>query len=33
MNEWPVNKAVIDLPVMLKGNSKLISGNGINLDR
>ena len=25
--DWPVKKAIVDLPIKLKGNSKRISGN------
>ena len=28
-HDWPVQKAIVDLPVRLKGNSKLPSGNSL----
>ena len=27
--DWPVKKAIVDLPVRLKGNSKRTSGNSL----
>ena len=29
-NDWPVKKAVVDLPIRMKGNSKRTSGNSLN---
>ena len=26
-HDWPVEKAIVDLPIRMKGNSKRISGN------
>ena len=28
---WPVNKAIVNLPIRLKGNSKRISGNSLSI--
>jgi len=28
--DWPVKKAIVDLPIRLKGNLKLISGNSLS---
>ena len=28
--DWPVKKAIVDLPIRMKGNSKLISGNSLS---
>ena len=28
--DWPVKKAIIDLPIRLKGNSKRTSGNSLS---
>ena len=29
--DWPVEQAIVDLPIRLEGNSKRISGNSLNL--
>ena len=29
-NDWPVKKAIVDLPITMKGNSKRTSGNSLN---
>jgi len=28
-HDWPVKKAIVNLPIRLKGNSKRISGNSL----
>ena len=30
-NDWPLKKAIVDLPIRLKGNSKRTSGNSLTL--
>ena len=30
-HDWPVKKAIVDLPIRLKGNLKRISGNSLSL--
>ena len=29
-HDWPVKKAIVDLPISLKGNSKRTSGNSLS---
>ena len=29
-HDWPVKKAIVDLPIRLKGNSKHTSGNSLS---
>ena len=29
-HDWPAQKAIVDLPIRMKGNSKLISGNSLS---
>ena len=29
-HDWPVKKAIVDLPIRLKGNSKRTSGNSLS---
>ena len=30
-HNWPVKKAIVDLPIKMKGNWKYISGNSLSL--
>ena len=30
-HDWPLKKAIVDLPIRLKGNSKRTSGNSLSL--